>query len=255
MPHCFLVKFLGDTGQLQHVAVSITVKGELTVDLCLSVSGWRLALTHPLYPPPYPPLSHLSPHLLPSKSELLSAHSPQLPALSTSCDPPVWSFHLSSSSSSSHPFCTSPSSYCTVSSTHSVAWTRWDRRDRERERESKKRERRDEMRRIFRQSYSTAQGLILEMYKEAWHESAPGRKCTSDLDDKTSLWCFSALVCTVWQWTKHPSAYISSNEKCVCYEKSKWHSFSQSKLYEGRFVRQAAWGGEWVPSLSLIHPT
>lgn len=108
------------------------------------------------------------------------------------------------------------------------------------------------MRRIFRQSYSTARGLILEMYKEAWHESTPGRKCTSDLDDKTSLWCFSALVCTVWQWTKHPSAYISSNEKCVCCEELKWHSFSQSKLYEGQFVRKAAWGG-WVGFFLISH--
>lgn len=99
---------------------------------------------------------------------------------------------------------------------------------------AQKRKRWDEMRRIFRQSYSTAQGLILEMYKEARHESAPGSKCTSDLDDKTSLWCFSALVCTVWQWTKHPSAYISPNEKCVCCEQLNWQSFSESKLHEGQ---------------------
>lgn len=164
----------------------------------------------------------------------------------------MWSSRLSSSSNSSHLFCTSPSSYCTISSTHSVAWIHGDRTEKGR---AKERERWNEMRRIFRQSYSTALGLILEMYKEARHESAPGRKCTSGLDDKTSLWCFSALVCTVWQWTKHPSAYISSNEKCVCSEQLKWHS-SQSKLQEGQCIRQAAWGwggeGGLLPYLSFI---
>lgn len=137
------------------------------------------------HPHPYP--SSFPIHYL-QKSKFLSAHSPQLPALSTSCDPLAWSSRLSSSSSSSHPFCTSPSSYCTISSTHSAAWIREDRT----ERGESKRER--EMRRIFRQNYSTARGLILEMYKEATRVC---RKCTSDLDDKTSLWCFSALVCTL----------------------------------------------------------
>lgn len=186
----------------------------------------------PLHTHPYP--ASFAIHYL-QKSKFLSAHSPQLPALSTSCDPLVWSSRLSSSSSSSHPFCTSPSSYCTISSTHSVAWIREDKTEKGR---AKERGRWNENN--FRQSYSTAWGLISEMYKEATRVC---RKCTSDLDDKTSLWYFSALVCTLRQWIKHPSAYISCNEKYVCCEQLKWQSFSWSKLHEGQCVKQAVWRG------------
>lgn len=77
------------------------------------------------------------------------AHSPRLPALSTSCDLPVWSSHLSSSSNSSRPFCTSPSSYCTISSNHSAAWIHGDRTEEGRAQKQRERERWNEMRWIF----------------------------------------------------------------------------------------------------------